>query len=902
MPPLNTLTGDDFANVLEGTADADAIYGLGGADTLRGLGGDDLLDGGTGNDSMSGGDGDDTYVVDVSGDSITEGASEGTDTVRSTLSWVLGANLENLALLGNAAINGTGNALDNSLTGNSANNILNGGAGNDTLDGGSGADTLVGGAGNDTFVVDNVGDSIVENSADGRDTVRSSLSWVLSDNLENLTLIGSDAIDGIGNSQGNAMIGNDADNTLNGLDGNDSLDGGAGGDTLIGGLGSDVMVVDDLTDRTLENANEGTDTVRASLSWALDANIENLTLTGSDALNGTGNELDNTIVGNGASNTLLGLAGNDTLDGRGGGDLLEGGGGDDTYILGGSDDTIVELASSGNDTVLAGFSYTIGANLENITLTGTDDISATGNELANVISGNSAANVLIGELGDDTYVVDNVGDRTIEAAGGGTDTVRASLDWTLAEEVENLQLVGSFAINGTGNALANRLDGNDADNILNGAADADVLAGRKGNDTYVVDNSADQVIENANEGRDLVLASVSFTLGANVENVTLTGSAAINAFGNANTNVIRGNAGANVLDGGAASDDMDGGEGSDLYLVSAIRDHIGNEIHDSGTTGTDELRVTAQASGTVSLGAFETGIDRIVIGTGTSAEADTSGTAAVNVSATRSAIGLTLIGNAGSNQITGTKFADVIDGNAGADKLAGGLGDDVYYVDNSADYVREGSSGGNDTVYSSVSFVLRTSVETLILTGVSAIDATGNGLANTIVGNDAANRIDGGKGDDLVDGQDGNDVLIGGAGNDQLTAGAGDDILSGGLGNDTLIGGEGADTFRFDFLLRSTSGSDIITDFSAAEGDKIQFTLAQFKALGATGTITADQFFAASGADFAHDSTDRIIYNNSTGQIYYDADGSGTKYVPLLVAQVGTDFHPFLSASDFVVI
>ncbi|WP_225205185.1 calcium-binding protein [Novosphingobium huizhouense] len=902
MPPLNTITGDDTANVLEGTAGDDAIYGLGAADTLRGLDGDDWLDGGAGNDTMAGGTGDDTYAVDASGDSITELAGEGTDTVRAMVSWVLGANLENLVLLGNAAINGTGNTLDNVITGNAASNILNGGAGNDTLDGGLGADTLVGGTGNDTFIVETVGDTIIENTAEGRDTVRSSLSWVLSDNLENLTLTGSDAIDGIGNSQGNVMIGNDAENTLNGLDGNDTLDGGLGADTLIGGLGSDVMIVDDLADRTIENANEGTDTVRASLSWTLDSNIENLVLTGSAAIDGTGNALDNTITGNAAINILLGLDGNDTLDGRGGGDRLEGGSGDDTYVLAGADDTIVEKAGEGIDTVQAGFSYTLGANLENLTLTGTDAIDATGNDGDNVITGNSAANVMTGKSGDDTYVVDAIGDRTIETAGGGTDTVRASLDWTLAAEVENLVLTGTAAINGNGNALGNRLDGNDANNTLDGAGGADVLAGHKGNDTYVVDNAADQVVEIANEGRDQVLASVSFVLGADVENLTLTGTGAINATGNGVANVLRGNAAANVLDGGAGSDDMDGGDGSDIYLVSAIRDHIGNEIHDSGTTGTDELRVAAQSPGTVSLGAFETGIDRIVIGTGTAAQADTSGTVAVNISASRSAIGLTLIGNAGANQITGSKFSDVIDGGAGADRMAGGLGDDVFYVDNSADYVREGTNGGNDTVYASASYVLRTSVETLVLTGSAAIDGTGNGLANTLVGNDAANRLDGGKGDDFVDARGGDDTVIGGAGNDDLRAGAGNDVLSGGLGNDKLSGGSGADMFRYDFTLRSNSGFDTITDFSTAEGDKIQFTLAQFKALGATGALAEDQFWAASGADFAHDATDRIIYNTSNGQIYYDADGSGTRYAALLVAVVGTDFHPFLSASDFMVI
>ncbi|MCW1382099.1 calcium-binding protein [Novosphingobium sp. KCTC 2891] len=822
MPPFNTITGDDTANLLTGTAADDAIYGLGGADTLAGLAGDDWLDGGSGADAMSGGLGDDTYVVDVTGDTTIELAGEGTDTVRASLSWVLAANVENLVLTGSQAINGTGNALDNVLTGNGAVNILNGGAGNDWLDGGAGDDTLIGGAGNDVYVVDSVGDKLVEASTEGRDTVRASLSWVLADNFENLVLTGTSAIDGIGNNLGNAITGNDADNVLTGLDGNDTLDGGAGADVMIGNTGDDTFIVDNLGDQVIESADEGSDTVRTGLSYLLGANVENLTLTGTDAVDGTGNALANVLTGNTAANHLVGLGGADTLDGKGGGDTLEGGAGDDLYVVRGLDDVVIEDAGNGIDTVQADFTYVLGANVENLTLTGSAAIDGTGNALANVLAGNSAANVLTGGAGDDTYVVDNIGDRTVEAASEGTDTVQSSISWTLADNVETLVLTGLLAIDGTGNALDNR---------------------------------------------------------------------------------IAGNSGANVIVGGGSADELDGAGGSDIYVFSTMLEHVGGEIRDTGASGTDEVRIAALTGGTYSVAAGESGIERIVIGTGTGDVADASGAYAINVNAGRSANALTIIGNAGVNKLNGTDFADVIDGGLGADVMSGGRGDDTFHVDNSADRVSERSNGGIDTVIATASFKLGGNIEVLVLEGGDAIDGTGNTIDNRIDGNEAANVIDGGKGNDIVHGHGGDDTLIGNAGNDILDGGAGTDVLVGGLGSDTLTGGQGADTFRFNAVAKVTSGSDIVADFSRADGDVIELARAQYKGLGAlTGALTADQFWSGAGTDLAHDATDRIIYNTDTGSLWYDADGTGTRYGALLIAQIGTSTHPALDSTDIFVV
>ncbi|QFS51330.1 beta strand repeat-containing protein [Nostoc sphaeroides] len=252
------LRGGNLNDKLTGGGGADNLKGGLGDDTLIGDSGNDTLDGGLGGDSLIGGIGNDIYTVDNLSDRITEGLNGGTDLVKSSVSWVLGANLESLTLTGSGAINGIGNNLNNIIIGNTAANTLNGvdgndtligDSGNDTLDGGLGGDSLIGGIGNDIYTVDNLSDRITEGLNGGTDLVKSSVSWVLGANLENLTLTGSGAINGIGNNLNNIIIGNTAANTLNGVDGNDTLIGDSGNDTLFGGSGNDTLfggVGDDL--------------------------------------------------------------------------------------------------------------------------------------------------------------------------------------------------------------------------------------------------------------------------------------------------------------------------------------------------------------------------------------------------------------------------------------------------------------------------------------------------------------------------------------------------------------------------------------------------------------------------------------------------------------------------------
>jgi trimeric autotransporter adhesin len=340
-------------------------------------------------------------------------------------------------------------------------------------------------------------------------------------------------------------------------------------------VANDTYIVDNSGDVVMENAGEGTDTVQSSLSYTLGANFENLTLTGTADINGTGNSLSNVITGNN---------GNNILDAGTGTDTLIGGAGNDTYIL---HDTsfakVYESAGEGIDTVQAWqSSYTLGANLENLILSSADRVYGRGNELDNVLEAYWSGSTLVGGLGNDTYIVGGY-QVVVESPGEGIDTVKASHDYVLGANVENLILGGECK--GTGNELDNVItDSTGHHNVLDGGAGADTLIGGKGHDTYVVDNVGDVVIENAGEGLvDSVQSSITYILGANLEDLTLTGTTNINGRGNELANVITGNDGDNILDGWTGDDILRGGQGNDTYVFST---GYGNDtIQNNESTG-----------------------------------------------------------------------------------------------------------------------------------------------------------------------------------------------------------------------------------------------------------------------------------------------------------------------------
>jgi Ca2+-binding RTX toxin-like protein len=737
-----------------------------------------------------------------------------TDVFTSDVTTTLSTNVESLTLTGTGNINGTGNANANNIIGNSGNNTLDGGSGNDTVNGGAGSDSLIGGAGDDTligstgvdtllggtgndiYVIDASDKILGETDGGGSDTIEISTNYDLSvlgtgSFIENLTLTGTTAITGKGNGDGNIIKGNIKDNNLDGKDGSDNLQGEAGKDTLIGGFGDDTLnggsgidslvgndgndtyVIDSASDKIVEGANQGVDTVEVAYgnyTIANQGNLENITLTGLLKINATGNTGNNKLVGNNRNNILDGGVGNDTLDGNGGVDTLKGGVGNDFYILdnnGDVVDVVLETATGGLDTVISNSDYTLAANLENLQLSGNGDFSAIGNALGNNIFGNAGENVLdgrggddllIGGLGDDTYYVDSPNDIVREdIADSAGDVIVINFDTVTFYEINDtgdkrfinhLTLAG-LASKAKGNSMGNILLGNEGSDTLDGGAGFDTLDGGEGQDILIggtggdlyrinlslVANEQDQIQENPSSDIDTIEASyfgttpIETSISENVEIFKFLGTANLNVIGNGTNNIITTTIGNDTLSGGDGNDSLNSSDGNDRL---------------SGGLGNDTL-----------------------------------------------------------------------DGSIGVDTLIGGSGDDLFLTDSFYETLTETANQGTDTVQSTVSYTLKTNFENLILSGFTNINGTGNSVNNIILGNSGSNTLDGQLGDDVLNGGTGNDVLLGQEGND---------FLDGGFGNDTLYGSVGNDTYVVDAI-----GDVIIEGFNEGTTDlattSIDYTL-----------------------------------------------------------------------------
>lgn len=907
-----------------------------------------------GANTLSGGLGDDTYVITAE-DSVVEAAGEGNDTVvieRLDETSASGqwfdladyANVENLTLGNNVAIdwdyNGSesqgafranlrGNSGDNRLVGNGYANEIRGGDGNDsisggerepnssypaerdrlfgeggndslhagsggaTLNGGSGNDELYGGSGNDIFVyaAGDGADLILASSYGSRDNDR--LEFAAGIDVDDLSWnrVGDDLVIQVGGDVANTITvrnywdpyaaGDDvlsgaieqfvfADGTVRsgGLDelryANtppvahvSQLNLGVAdetafeyalpqgtfsdpdGDVLVFSLGSDApawLSIDAATGRISGTAPDGS----ASYSLAIVAtDIRGrsastlLTIAVRNVVRGTAG--DDTLQGSSGSDELQGLAGNDRLVGNGGEDRLVGGSGNDTYVVDDVGQVVVEQAGEGDDTVESQLqSHALSEHVENLRLVeGSAAFEAIGNAAANRLYGNSGdnrldggggADVLQGGAGDDYYLVDNPGDQVTEAAGEGSDTIESSLSWQLGANVENLLLVGTANIDGTGNALANEIEGNDGNNRLDGGAGADRLRGGAGDDYYVVDVAQDQVFEQADGGIDTLERryETNLVLATQIENLVL-GTGVVSGNGNNRDNVVTGNASNNKLMGLDGNDRLLGLDGADQIWAGA-----GNDV---------------------------------------------------------------LLGGNGN---------DYLDGGAGDDRFEGGAGDDNYVIAGDGSDVIDNTGGGSDRIIftsgltrARLSF-LREGNDLLILVdgafppvarvsnhflgGDAAIDfvqadggtvltaaqinqlvASGSGspFDQVLTGTANGERIDGGNGRDLIRGMAGNDILLGGLGDDTLQGGDGDDILQGGrdgavatpgeasgadrleggAGNDSLsggngrnmlIGGSGNDTYRVglgeDIVDNTGGGSDSLTWAEAATSDDLRFT------------------------------------------------------------------------------
>lgn len=715
---------------LTGSVDANVLTGGAGANLLSGAGGNDTLIGGLGKDTLDGGADTDTVVLEgnFAEYAITRPNATDVQLVRGGNTTIV-RNVENFQFGDGtrtlADIQGsTGGPLNDSLVGNADANTLDGGAGNDTvsglagndtllgglgddsLAGGEGDDNLVGGAGNDTYEVDTENDLVVEALNGGTDTVRIALgagTYTLAANVENATIISLAAVGITGNALNNVLTGNGEANalsgavgndTLNGGAGNDTLDGGAGTDRLVGGLGDDTYVVDVATDVVSENAGEGTDEVQLNLAvagtYTLGLNVENGVITTANTalkINLTGNGGNNVLTGNGGDNLLSGGAGDDTLVGGLGNDTLDGGTG-----------VADRAVFSGNYA-----DYTVAR------------ISATDTRLTHIGTGQIT-------------IVRNV--DVFEFSGGTT--------MTAAEVVANTAGIGNDTLSGTAQAdLIDGLAGNDSlsglagndtlngglgDDTLVGGEGDDSLEGGAGNDTYEVDSNADLVVEALSAGTDLVrvaLTSGSYTLGVNVENATITSSAAVGLNGNALGNVLTGNdeanalsgavgndtlnggAGNDTLDGGAGTDRLVGGLGDDTYMVDAGTDVIA----ELAGQGTDTVQVGFTLAGTYTLAL---NVENALV------------TNALNVNLTGNPDGNVLTGGAGANLLNGAGGNDTLMGGLGKDTLTGGTGSDRF------EFSTAPSVGNVDTITDFVS-----GVDVIAL---SADIFTGLGVAGNTVG------------------------------------------------------------------------------------------------------------------------------------------------------------------------
>lgn len=935
------LKGDATANIIDGGAGTDTISydaaasavtaslvtgtasGGGGADTilnfenvtgsafndtLTGNGGDNVLNGGAGADTMGGGAGNDTYYVDDAGDATNENANEGTDFVITTITWTLGANLENLRLL-SGAINGTGNALNNLIYAGDGANTLDGGAGTDTLSyayatagvaatlavttaqstGGSGIDTfsnfenLTGSGYNDTLS-GNAGDNILD-GGDGDDTITyaaagagvivnlltASASGAGNDTLYNFEHI-------VGSVYNDDLTGNNHDTIIEGGAGDDFMDGGWGNDTLSYAMAASGVTVSLALLTPQNTGGAGTDTI---------TNFENI----------TGSTFNDILSGDGGDNVL---------DGAGGADGMSGGAGNDTYYVDNAGDLITENANEGTDLVVTTITWTLGNNLENLRL-GAGAINGTGNALDNIIYSGTGNNTINGGAGTDTisYLYATAGvtaDLSGASGGAGTDILSG---------FEKL----------TGSAFNDSLSGDANANIIDGGAGTDTL--NMSAATTSVNVSLTQGTSSGAGGNDTLL---------NIENVT-TGSGNDTVEGDTNSNVLNGGTGTDTLtyanslygisvDLSITVAQETGGGGYDTItnfenvIGSAYDDEIGgnsgNNVLDGGAGINTLSYFTAAVAVTVNL---------------STTTAQATGFGSDTISNFQN-----LIGGSVNDTLTGTNGDNIIDGRKGNDAMIGKAGNDTYWVDSATDTITELANEGIDEVYTMAAFTLPANVENLyIMTTADALTFSGNALNNIIYSGTGSNTLAGGGGIDTISyyfsvnnvvaslatgtstegsstdtglatftnlsGGAFDDTLSGSTANNIIVGDEGNDTINGDTGNDTLTGGDDQDIFVFNTALNATTNVDTITDFSAVD-DTIQLENAIFTMLTVPGTLGSVNF-ASNATGTATDANDYILYNTTSGALSYDSDGTGAT-AAIQFALLGT--KPAITAADFVVI
>jgi Ca2+-binding RTX toxin-like protein len=633
---------------------------------------------------------------------------------------------------------------------------------------------------------------------------------------------------------------------VNGSDGNDAVNGSALADALAGGNGNDTL--SGLGDRD--------------------------TLSGGDGLD--------SLLGGDGDDLLFGDNGRDTLDGGSGADTMAGGAGADRYYVDHAGDRVVETdvgVDSSNDWIYTNRSFTLSDGVEHGLVSGAGAISLYGNALDNILVAGPGNNTLYGGSGNDTvnYSGANAGVIVSLAVVGAQATGGSGTDTLVL--IENLY----------GSHHADRLTGNGLWNTLNGAGGVDTMEGGDGSDFYYVQQLGDMVIEtNADTrigGSDWVFSYLaSYTLGANIENGTLMLDGSANLFGNGLGNELRAGHGDNLINGSGGVD-----------TVSYVKAHSGVSV--------DLSLTSAQATG-------GSGSDTLL-----------------NIE--------NLTGSFQNDVLKGNTLWNRIDGETGADTMEGGLGSDSYVVDHEGDVVIERADEGSDWVYSRLAgYRLGDHVENGAIDRDDGASMTGNALANVLQVGLGDDTLDGGEGADtasfarassavvvelergLASGGAGTDSLIsienligsshhdslyGDAQANDIRGGSGSDWIAGGGGNDILRGGgnnkgDGAsDSFVFDTAPNGNTNYDRIVAFEGNATDRIVLDPAIYSAIGAT--LDAGEFRIGTTA---LDANDHILFDNLTGNLFYDADGSGAGAKVLFAKLI--NWSGSIDASDFSVL
>ena len=672
----------------------------------------------------------------------------------------------------------------------------------------------------------------------------------------------------VGTNGNDSLVGTSGVDTIEGLGGNDTLVGLGSSDSLIGGLGNDRYVVG--TGDVLSDAG-GTDTIETSITWHLAAGFENLIATGNASTSHGGNSLNNHITGNAGSNWIAGREGNDTLLGGAGGDTfnmsngagqnygtdsIDGGTGTDTLDYGAAARTGVfvnlEAGTASGGGLDGGGSATL-VSIENVN----------GSAHHDQITGNSAANFLFGF--DEWDELDGrAGNDRLEGGAGN--------DWyifTTAPGSANADTIVGF------NSGADSIPG--ADNIFLDASvhpslgadgqfangDARFVAGAGLNSGQ---DASDRVVYNTTTGQ-LWYDADGNGAGAAQLIATLQGAPSLAA-----TDIVvqGGSEGGSVINGTPGDDSIDGTAGNDTILGNTGADTIhgagGDDWIDGGPSGADFNWL------------FGDGGNDTLIGGADSDFFD---------------------GGADNDQMLGGDGNDNFNAGAGDDYLSGGAGRDSFDIrEFQTPGIRgygndtiDGGSGDLDEIFVKQIMALSVDLGAGTLTGGVPGSASIQNVERFFVWNDDVF-------DDRVVGNASDNYLAAGGGSDTLDGAAGSDWIHGGMGNDVVTGGAGADRFRY-MEAPGAANADSITDFTS-NTDTIFLDGHAHRGIGGNGPFAPgdERFYAAAGATEGHDSTDRVVYDTSSGNLWFDADGDGAGAAQLIATlQPGAA----LAATDIMV-